>query len=55
MTVDKVKQTVWDATADSNLWLTANLNNMEFYFATGDGWSPIDPAEYSAEVFFKIR
>lgn len=49
MTVDKVKQTVWDATADSNLWLTANLNNMEFYFATGDGWSPIDPAEYSAD------
>ena len=49
MTVDKVKQTVWDAAADSNLWLTANLNNMDFYFATGEGWSPIDPAKYSAD------
>ena len=44
-----MKQTVWDAAADSNLWLTANLNNMDFYFATGEGWSPIDPAKYSAD------
>lgn len=49
VTVDKMKQTVWDAAADSNLWLTANLNNMDFYFATGEGWSPIDPAKYSAD------
>ena len=49
VTVDKMKQTVWDAAADANLWLTANLNNMDFYFATGEGWSPIDPAKYSAD------
>lgn len=49
MTVTKMAATVWDATADSNLWLTANQSNMEFYFATSDAWTPIDPAEYSAE------
>ena len=49
MTVDKVKQTVWDAAADRNLWLTANQSNMEFFFATGDGWAGIDPAEYESD------
>ena len=49
MTVEKVKQTVWDAAADRNLWLTANQSNMEFFFATGDGWAGIDPAEYESD------
>jgi hypothetical protein len=49
MTVNKVAKTVWDAASDRNLWLTANQNNMEFFFATGGDWAQIDPAEYSAE------
>ena len=49
MTVTKMAQTVWDATADSNLWLTANQTNMEFYSAVTDAWSPNDNPEYVAD------
>ena len=49
MTVNKLASTVWDAAADRNLWLTANQNNMEFFFATGGDWAGIDPAEYEAD------
>ncbi len=49
MTVNKEQKTVWDAAADRNLWLTANQNNMEFFFATGGDWAGIDPAEYEAD------
>jgi len=49
MTVNKLAQTVWDAAAGRNLWLTANQNNMDFFFATGGDWVGIDPAEYEAD------
>ena len=49
MTVTKMAATVWDATADSNLWLTANQTNMEFYSALTDAWSPNANPEYVAD------
>ena len=49
MTVTKMAATVWDATADSNLWLTANQTNMEFYSAATDAWTANDNPEYEAE------
>ena len=49
MTVTKMAQTVWDATAESNLWLTANQSNMEFYSAITDSWTANANPEYEAE------
>ena len=49
MTVTKMAATVWDATADSNLWLTANQTNMEFYSAITDSWTANANPEYEAE------
>ena len=49
MTVTKLAQTVWDATASSNLWLTANKDNMEFYSAITDSWAPNDNPEFVAD------
>ena len=49
MTITKVAQTVWDPAAESNLWLTANQTNMEFYSALTDAWSPNANPEYVAD------
>ena len=49
MTVTKMAQTVWDPAAASNLWLTANQTNMEFYSALTDAWSPNANPEYVAD------
>ena len=48
MTVTKQAQTVWDAAAPSNLWLTANKENMEFYSAITDSWTPNENPEFEA-------
>ena len=44
---DEDKTEPWDATAENNLWLTANTSNVSFYFAD-DSWAQIADPEFTA-------
>ena len=47
VTVDKMKQTVWDPTASSNLWLSMTVEETHWYYAPG--WAQIANPELTVD------